>query len=335
MDLSLDISHQSTNTIVDALEEFTKTEVLDGDNRVYCSECKEKQEVTKGLRLATAPSILVCHLKRFAFDKYGNLSRLSKRVEFPQQLHIGDYMSKMNKSKPPPYDLVGVLVHEGSSCESGHYLAYVKAGGNWYKANDSVVQKVDLDVVLNQQAYLLLYEVSGMRHDVVITDKKVGKTSNKAAVKYSSPPVGAASQESTMTSSLMSILCGVSEMHDSMLHDICWQRDSSYASDSNDAGTAATECSSDEDNAKRAVPRRSNSVTNLQALESHASRSHRASTLSPVRRERYNDARSVSKSALGVRSPISPVTTKTHSKESPLPPRPKDYQRRHSSRIDN
>lgn len=335
MDLSLDISHQTTNTIVDALEEFTKTEVLDGDNCVYCAECKEKQQVTKELRLATAPSILVCHLKRFAFDKYGNLSRLSKRVEFPQQLLIGDYMSKMNKSKPPPYDLVGVLVHEGSSCEAGHYLAYVKAGGDWYKANDSVVQKVDLGVVLNQQAYVLLYEVAGMRHDVVMNDKKEGKASSKAAVQYSIPPIGAAPMESeaTMTSSLMSLLCGVSEIHDCMLRDICWQRDS------DDSGTVATECSADEDNSKRALQRKSNSSSNLQALETQASRANRASTLSPVRRERYNHARSLSNSAPGVRSPdhgsrVPPVKTKSHSQESPLPPRPKDYRRRHSSRMD-
>lgn len=163
MDLSLDISHEYIETLPGALEEFTKTEVLDCDNTVLCDKCGEKQQVSKGLRLATAPSILVCHLKRFAIDRYGRPRRLNKHVKFPLQLEIGDYMSLMNKATPPPYDLVGVLVHQGRSCASGHYLAYVKSGDEWFKTNDSVVTKVDISTVMSQQAYILLYEVAEMR----------------------------------------------------------------------------------------------------------------------------------------------------------------------------
>ena len=50
-------------------------------------------------------------------------------------------MSRVNKAKPPPYELVGVLVHQGGTCESGHYLAYVKCHSKWYKANDSGVSE--------------------------------------------------------------------------------------------------------------------------------------------------------------------------------------------------
>ena len=163
MDLSLDISHDYIKTLPDALEEFTKTEMLDCDNKVLCEKCGEKQQVSKGLRLATAPSILVCHLKRFAMDHYGRLRRLHKHVQIPLRLDIGDYMSKVNKATPPSYELVGVLVHQGRSCNSGHYLSYVKSGEDWFKTNDSVVTKVDVSAVLKQQAYIVLYEVAGMR----------------------------------------------------------------------------------------------------------------------------------------------------------------------------
>ena len=163
MDLSLDICMDHVNTLGDALSEFTKTELLSCDNKVMCNHCRIKQPVAKGLRLATAPSIMVCHLKRFAFGNCGNMVRLHKHVNFPLKLEIGDYMSRVNKAKPPPYELVGVLVHQGRSCESGHYLAYVKCQNEWYKANDSVISKVDVETVLSQQAYILMYEVAGMR----------------------------------------------------------------------------------------------------------------------------------------------------------------------------
>jgi ubiquitin carboxyl-terminal hydrolase 36/42 len=163
MDLSLDITDSCVKDLEGALAKFTKTELLDGDNRVNCSRCKAKKVVSKGLRLATAPSILVCHLKRFDFDLLGRTRRIAKKINYPQRLEIGDFMSRANQSSPPPYELVGVLVHAGRQCESGHYLSFIKNGESWYKANDEVVTKVSVDIVLRQQAYILIYEVEGMR----------------------------------------------------------------------------------------------------------------------------------------------------------------------------
>lgn len=163
MDLSLDINDLEISTLNDALFEYTRLETLDDDNAVYCPKCDEKQCVTKCLRMATAPSVLVCHLKRFAINSYGQMQRLDKKITVPTQLEIGDYMSNLNQASPPPYDLVGILVHQGHTCASGHYLAYVKRNGQWYLCNDSVVKKVDEATALDQQAYILMYEVANMR----------------------------------------------------------------------------------------------------------------------------------------------------------------------------
>jgi hypothetical protein len=175
MDLSLDINDPDICTLDDALYEYTKTEILDEENAVLCAKCKRKRSVTKGLRLATAPSILVCHLKRFAFDNYGRLVRLHKKINFPLRLEIEDFMSNLNKARPPPYDLVGILVHQGQTCASGHYLAFVKKHGEWYRCNDSTVTKVDEATVLNQQAYILMYEVAEMRERTCTPRSKLRK----------------------------------------------------------------------------------------------------------------------------------------------------------------
>jgi hypothetical protein len=175
MDISLDINDPAITSLDDALYEYTKNEILDEDNAVFCQKCKKKRSVNKGLRLATAPSILVCHLKRFAFDDYGRLVRLHKKIDFPQRLQIGDFMSNLNKARPPPYDLVGILVHQGQTCASGHYLAFVKKQGEWYRCNDSVVTKVDEATVLNQQAYIMMYEVAEMREKICTPRTKRGK----------------------------------------------------------------------------------------------------------------------------------------------------------------
>ncbi|KAL7482347.1 hypothetical protein ACHAW6_008010 [Cyclotella cf. meneghiniana] len=163
MDLSLDIADRGVDSLERALAKFTEEETLDDDNMVTCSRCKVKRAVTKGLRLATAPTMLVINYKRFAYDNYGRLSRLSKQVTFPLRLELKDYMSRANRGKPPPYSLVAVLVHRGRSCDCGHYFAYVRKGQDWYLANDDVVTKVDVDEVLSAQAYVLVYEVEGMK----------------------------------------------------------------------------------------------------------------------------------------------------------------------------
>ena len=214
MDLSLDICGTHVHSLDDALEEFTKTETLSGDNKVFCQKCGTKRTATKGLRLATAPSILVCHLKRFAFDAYGRLVRLDKRIQIPLLLEIASYMSSLNKARPPPYELVAVLVHQGQTCDSGHYLAYVKSNHQWYKCNDSVVEPVSVRTVLDQQAYMVLYEVEEMR-----TLHRSSAAVHSAPSSSSAP--GSGSNFLSGWRDFLQSSCGVD---DSLLRDICWHR---------------------------------------------------------------------------------------------------------------
>ncbi|GBF87340.1 ubiquitin carboxyl-terminal hydrolase [Raphidocelis subcapitata] len=52
----------------------------------------------------------------------------------------------------------GVVSHRGDM-SAGHYVAYVRAGGSWYKCDDAWVMLADGDAeVARCQAYLLFYE---------------------------------------------------------------------------------------------------------------------------------------------------------------------------------
>jgi len=52
-------------TIDDCFKEFKREEILDEDNKWYCSKCKEHVQATKQLEIFKAPPILVINLKRF------------------------------------------------------------------------------------------------------------------------------------------------------------------------------------------------------------------------------------------------------------------------------
>ena len=59
------------------------------------------------------------------------------------------------------YDLYGVIIHVGSSTNSGHYYAYCKNMGSdtWFECNDSHISRMKNESsVLNREAYLLFYQ---------------------------------------------------------------------------------------------------------------------------------------------------------------------------------
>jgi len=229
MDLSLDINDPDTSTLEDALYQFTKAESLEDDNAVFCVKCNVKQPVTKCLRLATAPSILVCHLKRFAVNRFGQPLRLNKKISFPRRLEISEYMSQLNKATPPPYDLVGILVHQGQTCDSGHYLSYVKRLGQWYKCNDNVVTQVDEETALDQQAYILIYEVAEMRA------KECGTPTVKKKKRKSKNGSGSSSRSRGNSSSVGKNKDGVwsllfpSDKHWEVLTEFCCAADNGFS----------------------------------------------------------------------------------------------------------
>ena len=240
MDLSLEIGDAEIVSLTQALEHFTRIELLSQENMVQCEKCETKRLVTKGLRLATSPSILVCHLKRFEYDIYGRARRINKQISFPTTLKIGSYMSLANKGQPPDYELVAMVVHQGSTCTHGHYVAYVRGGGSensiWYRISDANVEEVSLADVLEKQAYILLYEAKGMRHHevdgdcgslcsvestVTVSDNASSsmlKHSSKGARSFSaavSPPFTRALEEQTTTtlSSFIGLFsqCGIGD----------------------------------------------------------------------------------------------------------------------------
>uniref|UniRef100_A0A0N5BA67 USP domain-containing protein n=1 Tax=Strongyloides papillosus TaxID=174720 RepID=A0A0N5BA67_STREA len=96
-DLFLDIpltikkfgSNDSFTSVEQCLREFTNPEILNGNNKYQCEQCKSKQDAIKGLRYKKFPYILSMQLKRFDFN-YENCSRikLNDKVTFPDYLDL-------------------------------------------------------------------------------------------------------------------------------------------------------------------------------------------------------------------------------------------------------
>lgn len=154
MDISLNIA-ENMNTLGKALEYFTQMEDLEDNYR--CFNCKEYTKATKNMSILNHPQILTLHIKRSEFAPQ-NTTKLTKLISYPETLNLRPYTVDNKFVEPLNYALSAVIIHDGNHANEGHYFSYVKDLNDiWYKMDDSNVQKVTLETVLNQEAYILIY----------------------------------------------------------------------------------------------------------------------------------------------------------------------------------
>lgn len=154
LDVSLEI--KSADSLERAFRNFSDWEELtgdtDGSGRYRCEACKVPVIARKRLQFTALPPVLCVHLKRFT-----TTHKINRFLRYPEHLSLQPY-STGTAAATVPYRLYAVLVHQGSSCSSGHYYAFVRGSNEaWYSVNDSFVNQVGLEVVLNQNAYILFY----------------------------------------------------------------------------------------------------------------------------------------------------------------------------------
>ncbi|KAL6859084.1 hypothetical protein ACP4OV_018086 [Aristida adscensionis] len=186
LDLTVEIDGD-ISSLEEALERFTSTEVLDGENRYQCSRCKSYERAKKKLTISEAPNVLTIALKRYQSGKFG---KISKAIRFPETLNMVRYMSATDDTSPV-YSLYAVVVHHDvmNAAFSGHYVCYVKdTQGKWFKADDSQVKPVSLENVMSKCAYMLLYArcspraPSSVRQAMMVQDPARGKKAKQKVV---------------------------------------------------------------------------------------------------------------------------------------------------------
>eukprot|EP00911_Craspedida_sp_UC1_P002439 UC1_evm1s1817 len=155
-------SAQKVLTLEDCLSHFSKSEELEGDDKAYCSTCKEFQEATKRIEIWRRPDTLMVHLRRFHVSRgFFSREKIDATVEYPiESLDLEPFI-KGPDSQDSQYQLVAVVKHMGGM-GGGHYTALGRhPEGGWYEFNDSNASPISDDQVQTDYAYCLFYQRHG------------------------------------------------------------------------------------------------------------------------------------------------------------------------------
>ena len=211
--ISLDIKNKKT--LQEAFESYVKGEILEGENKFYIDKFDKKVPILRRTTLKSLPLITIVHLKRFDFD-YMNFekTKLNDYLSFPSTFDFSMFLrdSILEKSKDEPYmknieieinsleddytyELIGILIHSGSSADAGHYFSFIKNNNEWLEFDDSRVSKISEDKMWKESfgedkendynqgyskctnAYMLFYKKVKKINDVVIDNEEI-KPSN-------------------------------------------------------------------------------------------------------------------------------------------------------------
>mmetsp|Transcript_30703 Transcript_30703/g.93847 ORF Transcript_30703/g.93847 Transcript_30703/m.93847 type:complete len:633 (-) Transcript_30703:272-2170(-) len=181
------------------IADFSAEEKLDGDNLWHCEACGKRVPATKRLELWKLPPVLIVHLKRFKFDKYGRSTKLTTHVDFPLiDLDLRPFCRSPQRDAPL-YDAFAVVNHHGLF-GSGHYTTHARnrVDGNWYKYNDATVTTAPAeDDVRTDDAYVLFYARVLLNGGVSGSFSETGGSDTLAAPQLSSNGNGLLSRAHT------------------------------------------------------------------------------------------------------------------------------------------
>ena len=154
-------SHQKRKkklNIEQCIADFSASEKLDGDNLWHCEKCGKHVPATKRIELWKLPPVLIIHLKRFKFDKWGRASKLTSDVAFPlSDLNLRPFCMSSQRDAPL-YDCFARVNHHGAF-GSGHYTTHARnrVDGIWHHYNDSKVSSDTANNLKTNDAYVLFY----------------------------------------------------------------------------------------------------------------------------------------------------------------------------------
>jgi ubiquitin carboxyl-terminal hydrolase 8 len=142
--------------LYDCFTEFTKAEILEGDNAWFNENTQQKEDIQKRITFWNFPKVVVITLRRFS--PCGTHKR-NDLIQFPvsETLDLSQYVTGYNPEQYK-YELFGVCNHMGG-VQGGHYNAIaLNFKMEWILYDDQQIQQiVNEKNIVSPLAYCLFY----------------------------------------------------------------------------------------------------------------------------------------------------------------------------------
>ena len=145
--------HKISVSLSTLINEYFKEEVSAWNSK--CEVCKKPNLIhIKKTKCCILNKIVIFSLQRF--DKVFSIKN-DMIVIFDEKIDLKEYCDVDLYKENTKYRLFGTINHFGS-INSGHYYSYIRIGEDWYKFNDSKVQKIFKMDYNNTSVCALFYE---------------------------------------------------------------------------------------------------------------------------------------------------------------------------------
>lgn len=166
---------ETSCTLTACLENYFKEELLEKNDMYQCEHCKTLCEANTGIKIRSAPQVLLVALK--VFGQNGN-SKLLYDIEYESSLNIHRWLSEecpdRTSYEKNTYKLYAIVTHISIDTTSGHYICYVKDHftHQCYELNDELVKTVKSIFDKTSSVYLLCYTRSDPSKLIEINNEK-------------------------------------------------------------------------------------------------------------------------------------------------------------------
>ncbi|CAF0844834.1 unnamed protein product [Didymodactylos carnosus] len=173
--LSLPIPPRNVSTIEECLSKFEEPELLTGNSRWNCPNCKVQRDARKQIKIWKLPKQLIVQFKRFRLTSDNRWVKNESLIRHP----INDFdLTQWTLTSSPKYSLYAVVNHLGSM-NAGHYTSYCRdfRTNDWYLCNDDRITQINpTELSKNQNAYLLFY--TSMKMPIISMNSKLSSSQN-------------------------------------------------------------------------------------------------------------------------------------------------------------
>ena len=177
-------------TIYDCLEIYSQEKKLTGEKNFICSKCSRNVTPIQTIYPFSSPKYLILGIQRIK-KKFEDLTEMinntkdERIVGYPLEdfdvtsYFINDTILNKDNNKRSIYNLKSIILHCGTIKKSS-YKTIVKNKDNWYEIEDNDIKQINVNNIINQNAYILIYEkVDKSNEDDKDKNNKNNKEDNK------------------------------------------------------------------------------------------------------------------------------------------------------------